>query len=171
MVARYRRAMRLRPVSSLKHVVDARMAVAKSVTIPVDVIVADENPTIASTNQVKIASTVHGIYLRVEASATENVGGAIPSFYLVVFKNPGGNLSNPNPTNIGGTNEKKFIIHQEMVMLENSEGGNARTVFNGVIKIPPRLKRFGIDDKLSILVRSFAVDTVACVQCIYKEFN
>ncbi len=172
MVARYRsRRMGLRPVQSLKHIVDSRSTLVEDVTLPIDIVIADESPTISSTNQVMVMSTVHGVYLRVEAASTQFTQGAIPSFYMVVFKNPGGNLTNPDPTTTGGLDTKKFIIHQEMVMLNNVSGGNARTVFNGVIRIPPRLKRFGINDKLTVIVRSFGIDSVVCIQAIYKEFR
>ncbi len=85
MVARYRRTMALRPIRGIKHIVDSRQTLAAATTLSVDVIVADESPTVASTNQVMIGSRVNGIYLRVEANVITASAGAIPSCYMHVI--------------------------------------------------------------------------------------
>ncbi len=163
--------MRLRPVHRIKHVVDAQGSVdhLQSVT---DVINTVDAPVLATTNQVETASTVHGIYLRLEALHSAGVG--LPNFYMIVMKNPGANISVPQANAVGGTDEKRFVIHQEMVMLSGDAGnGLPRTIFNGVIKIPKGYKRFGPKDKLQVAVRAGTTDMDFdfCLQCHYKEFR
>ncbi len=114
-------------------------------------------------------STVNGIYLKVEVSASS--AGALANAYMMVYKNPGNDLTFPNPNIVGTSDKKKFVIHQEMVMLEQTTGGNPRTLFNGVIAIPRGYRRNGPNDRLELDVFSPGVDMNVCVQCHYKEFR
>jgi len=56
-------------------------------------------------------------------------------------------------------------------MIDNKLGGNPRILFNGVIKIPKGLKRFGPGDLLQIVLLAPALDIVFCEQMIFKEFR
>ncbi len=170
-MARFRRTMRLRPVKSLKHIIDAEGGQTGSQSV-VDLIQTVDAPVITNTNEVEVASTVHAIYLRVEALHASGAGR--PNFYIALLKNPGNNLIKPEANAIGGTDEKRFIIHQEMVMLSGDAGnGLPRTIFNGVISIPRGYKRNGIKDRLQLLLRGgdLTMNYDFCVQCIYKEFR
>ncbi len=172
---RSRQATRLRPVKSLKHIIDSRTAVIDGLvtTVPLAETVAVAN--LASTTEVEDGSNVSSIYLKVEALTTA-IWSLQPAVYLAVFKNPGNNLSTPNPNNMGPSDVKRFVIHQEMVMLAQNPADGAqfpRTVFNGVIKIPRGYRRFGYADKLLCLLQGPGGTGTSqmCVQCIYKEFR
>ncbi len=96
---------------------------------------------------------------------------------MAVIKNPGNEHPNINPSTVGDSDLRKFVIHQEMTMVAETTASTqqiGRTMFQGVIKIPSRYRRFGINDRLTI---TFALDDAettgianVCVQCIYKEF-
>ncbi len=133
-------------------------------------ITADDTPTLAETSSVQTGSTVNGIYLRVEVVNT-GVTGVLSNAYLMVFKNPGGNLTFPNPNVVGASDNKKYVIHQEMVMLQMVDNSNPRTLFNGVIAIPKHLRRFAPNDLLITRVFSPGVELNICIQCHYKEFR
>ncbi len=166
-----RRMLRLRPVMSQKHVVDAEGSQVTTQST-VDLVEVVDNPTVAATNEVPVGSTVNSIYLRVEA--LHAAGAGRPNFYIYVMKNPGANLSLPQANSVGGSDEKRFIIHQEMVMLSGDAGnGLPRTIFAGVIRIPRGYKRFGIKDKLQLALRggTSSMTYDFCVQCIYKNFK
>ncbi len=90
---------------------------------------------------------------------------------MAIAKNPGGNLAMPNPNAVGVSDNKKYIIHQEMVMLEQSVNGNPRTLFNGVIAIPRGYRRNGPNDQLQFLIIAPGVNINYCFQCHYKEFR
>ncbi len=132
---------------------------------------------IASFDQVHFGSKVNGIFLRVEVIHVGGVWNTVPRIYMAVQKNPGNEHPSANPSSIGDSDLRKFIIHQEMTMVTATTTPQStfpRTMFVGVIKIPPRLSRFGVNDRLEI---NFALDTGettaivnACVQCIYKEY-
>lgn len=173
-MARFNRS--IRPVQSLKHVVDTATSAVLAIQSVVPVIQAVQNPTLANTTQINQGSTVNAIYLRVEVLSTGTYAG-VPRIYMAVFKDPGGNLAPPNANAVGGSDNKKHIIHQEMIMID--DGSNVsqfpRTLFQGVILIPKRLRRFGYNDELQVLLQNGVGETSgianACVQCIFKEFH
>ncbi len=169
-MARYRMSA-VRPIQRIKHVVDASGTVTAGVTLATTLIVEDVSPVLANTAEVLTGSKVNGIYLKVEVSPNETDAGAIPNVYMAVYKSPTGLGGNIDPTNVGLNSQKKQVIHQEMVMLNNLAGGNPRVLFNGVIVIPKGMRRFGPSDNLEITLRSTAVNFAFCLQAHYKEFR
>lgn len=169
---------RLHPVRAYKHIIDASGAVTGGTPATIDIIDTVADPTDTS-NQCATASTVHAIYLRVEV--VQIIGAAaIDKVYMIVYKNPGANVTAPDVDSVGSSDKKRWVIHQEMTMT-GQPGGNpgssniARTLFKGVINIPRGYKRNGFDDKLQVVighdVGATAQKTNWCLQSIYKEFR
>ncbi len=171
MMARYRMNMAIRPVQRIKHVIDTSATVTAATQLNTILILAKDAPVLANTTQVVTGSKINGIYLKVEVASNETDAGAIPNVYMTVWKNPGGNLAAPTVNAVGADDNKRFVIHQEMVMLNNLAGGNPRILFNGVIAIPKGYRRFGPNDELKVSVMSTAVNIALCIQCHYKEFR
>ncbi len=169
MVFRNRSRNQLRPVHRIKHVVDSQFAAALGVAVNLTLVNSKDAPILSAVSEVETGSTVNGIYLKVEVYATS--AGALANAYMLVMKNPGGNLSIPPANAVGSDDNKKYVIHQEMVMLEKSVDGNPRTLFNGVIVIPRGYRRMAINDLLQLRVFSPGVNLDVCVQCHYKEFR
>ncbi len=165
--------MALRPINRIKHVVDSSQTIPTGTSFPIVLVSASDTPDLASTTEVLTGSTVNGIYLKVEVSSDEQTpGGVIPNVYMIVYKNPGDNISTIVPNTVGSSDNKRFVIHQEMIMLENTGiGGNPRVVFNGVIKIPKGYRRFAPNDKLYVVMLAPQVDINQCLQAHYKEFR
>ncbi len=163
----------LRPVHRIKHVVDAQGTVDDTPNVIVDLINTVDAPVLAQTNQVETGSKVNGIYLKVEA--LHSAGAGLPNFYMVIFKNPGNNLAAAiNPKLVGSDDNKRFVIHQEMIMGSGDAGnGLPRVVFNGVIKIPRGYIRNGPNDRLQLIMVTGQSPIVFdfCIQCHYKEFR
>jgi len=172
-MARFRRQLALRPINRIKHVVDTSGTLSLGTELPTKIIEAVDAPVLASVRQVVTGSKVHAVYLKIEVASDDDiVGGAIPNVYLTVAKNPGGNLTLPAPNAVGSSDNKRFVIHQEMIMIQNvGRGGNARILFNGVIKIPKGYQRFGPNDTLVANVLCPQLDIATCLQCHYKEFR
>ncbi len=162
--------MSLRPINRIKHVVDSQFATVAATVVDTNLALATDTPTLAATSSVETGCSVNGIYLNCEAVSTAEAG-VLPNIYLMVFKNPGGNLSFPAPNVVGSDDNKKYVIHQEMLMLQKQTGSNPRTLFNGVIAIPRGYRRNGPGDKLLAVILSPGVDLDACLQCHYKEFR
>ncbi len=169
-VARYNRGMNLRPVNRIKHVVDVEGAGSDTQSV-VDLITTVDAPVIASTNAVETGSKVSSIYLKVEANRTSGTGRS--NMYLAIGKNPGALVVLPAADAVGASQMKKFIIHQEMIMLGDFTENMPRILFNGVIKIPKGYQRNGPLDKLQalIIMGGNSVTSDFCLQCHYKEFR
>ncbi len=161
--------MQYRPINSVKHVVDQQNVTVVNTTASLNVIDTVDNPVLGNNSNVATASVVKAIYLVVEAYATS--GGALSNFYLTVQKLPGNNIAVITPNVVGVSDDKKWVIHQEMKMLQQVANGNPRTIFQGVIRIPKRYQRMGYDDALSVNVLTPGITANYCIQCIYKEFR
>ncbi len=169
--------LRLRPVNSLKHIVETNGAVSGAAASLTDVINTVDNPASSVSNAVHVGSTVHAIYLRVEVVGATSAGG-VDNIYMGVFKNPANDLTPPVLDTVGLTDKRKFFIHQEMIMLTprnlSTEPGFPRTMFKGVIAIPKGYKRNGIDDRLQVVLQHRTGESTQvtnfCIECIYKEF-
>ncbi len=166
---RFNRGNNLRPVNRIKHVVDSQFATAVATVVDTVLIGTTDTPTLAAVSSVETGSKVNGIYLKVEAYPTSSA--ALANGYLMVFKNPGGNLTLPAPNVVGSDDNKKYVIHQEMVMFQKQTDGNPRTIFNGVIAIPKGYRRNGPNDTLTARVFTPGITADWCMQCHYKEFR
>ncbi len=169
MVFRRRSGNSIRPVNRIKHVFDQQFAAAAGATTTSNIIVTVDNPVLANVSEVETGAVINGIYLKVEVTATSSA--ALANVYLLVGKNPGGNLTLPVPNVVGASDNKKYVIHQEMVMMQKQDGSNPRTLFNGVIVIPKGYRRFGPNDLLSTRILAPGVTIDECIQCHFKEFR
>ncbi len=168
------RGMSLRPIHRIKHVIDAEGTVDDTPNVIVDLIDTVDAPVLASVTQNETGSTVNGVYLHLEALHASGTGR--PNMYMLILKNPGANIATTaiDPTQTGGNDNKRFIIHQEMIMGSGDAGnGLPRVVFNGVIKIPKVYKRNAPNDKLQMWLVTGNTGVVFdwCMQCHYKEFR
>ncbi len=162
--------MGLRPVHRIKHVVDSQGATALDTVATLIAIKTVDAPVLANTNEVETGAKVNGIYLKVEVS-NQGSTGVLANAYMIVMKNPGGNLSISNPNAIGSDDNKRYVIHQEMVMFQHIHDSNPRTLFNGVVVIPRGYRRMGPNDTLIVQVYSPGVAIDFCIQAHYKEFR
>ncbi len=165
--------MALRPINRIKHVFDSSATVAAAAQGEFPIALATDTPVLANTNNVETGAKINGFYIRLEAASNEAIDlGAIPNFYMYVWKNPGGNTTAPVPNAVGSNDAKRLVIHQEMTMLENKgQGSNARTIFNGVVVVPKGMRRMAPNDEWHVEFLCPALNTVVCVQCHYKEFR
>ncbi len=170
MVFRSRRGLALRPVNRIKHVFDEQGGIALGTNKLVTLITASDTPDLANTIEVQTGATVNGIFLSLEV-VNDGATGVLPNAYMIVLKNPGGNLPAVAPNTVGSNDNKRFVIHQEMIMLQAIENSNPRTLFKGVIVLPRGYRRFGPNDTLQLRILSPGIALVYCVQCHYKEFR
>ncbi len=175
-MARMFRRQGLAPINRVKHVVDTNGAISMGAQSITDVIKAIDNPANSVSNECATASKVYSIYLRVEVIGKDSAGG-VDNIYLYVYKNPANDLANPPVDSIGTNDKRKFVIHQEMMMLDfkGTTSGFPRTMFKGVIKIPKAYQRNGINDRLQVVIGHRPAETTQltefCLQCIYQEFR
>ncbi len=175
-----RRQSTLRPVNSLKHIVDASGVVSAGTKVTVDLSLAQEIKTAAQSNRVHAGAKISSLFLSVELSGSNAYGG-VARVYMAIAKNPGNNLTLPNLDSIGVSDNRKFFIHQEMIMLTRQATSGAggdwrfpRTIFHGVIRIPRQYQRQGLNDTIQMFLQNANAEATGsadwCVQCIYKEY-
>ncbi len=140
------RSNSIRPVHRVKHVVDQQGATVLGTPATFNLIESVDAPVLAEEEEVETGSTVNGIFLKVEANATTSA--ALSNCYMIIMKNPGGNLTFVNGNVVGSSDNKKYVIHQEMIMFQQVTNSNPRTLFAGVIVIPRGYRRFAINDLL-----------------------
>ncbi len=163
------RGLGLRPVNRIKHVIDIQFATTAGTEVDHPVITASDTPDLANVDEVQTGATVHAVYAKVEANLLTT--SALPNFYFIVYKNPGGNIVGPTPNAVGASDNKRFVIHQEMVMMQEQAKSNPRTIFNGVISIPRGYRRFGPNDTLNFRFLAPGFAPQVCFQVHYKEFR
>ncbi len=162
---RYRRTSRLQPVNSRKEIIDSTLlGVSGGTTSDVTLVAAVEDYT-GVVGTVEVGSTVSAIYLFAQIipeSSSVNVD-------FLVYKNAANMLDSPTVGATGTLANRRFIFHEEKGIPGTLTAGAGPLTFRGVIRIPPRFRRFGEDDTLRIrLVGAQMYD--ACVKCIYKRF-
>jgi len=167
---RFNRGNRLRPVNRIKHVRDSQFAVGLGVVRTEVIALATDTPTLAVTNSVETGSTINGFFISLEVVNTGTTG-VLANAYMMVVKNVGGNLTFPNPNVVGADDNKRYVIHQEMVMLQMIDNSNPRTLFKGVVAIPRGYRRMGPNDSFEIHVFSPGIEVTGCLQVHYKEFR
>ncbi len=153
--------------------VDAAATPAAAATLSQLVIRAVDAPVLGTTTDVITGSKVYGVYIKAICASNDPIDiGVIPRVYLMIWKNPGDNLTAPTITSVGSSDNKRFVLHQEMTMIENKgQGSNPKTLFDGVVKIPKGFNRFGPNDALRIVVQSVGLDIAFCFQAHFKEFR
>ncbi len=165
----------MHPIQRIKHVVDIQQALPINVSLNVPIIISKDLPVLANQEECQTGSTVHGLFATVEVVASETSTSATPNLYIYFAKSPANILTSsmPNGNNVGASDLKKYVIHQEMIMLNPVDGGNPRNVFKGVIKIPKGYKRNGPNDRflMFMFIPSTGVAVNICAQFHYKEFR
>ncbi len=164
--------MSLRPINSIKHIVDIQGALtvgAKSNNVLVSSV---ESPTNAAAADVQQGGRVSSLFLNVQVNATSEA--ALGNAYFIIYKNPGNNIAPgeiPNANATGTSDFKKQIFHTEMAMLSDAASDIPIVLFKGVLKIPPRFQRMGIKDQILVQLFSPGVTAEYCIECIYKEYR
>ena len=175
MPGRFNRSMALRPIVTIKHVIDSNGAIVAATKSVTDLVETKDTPS-SFTNEVETGARVRAVYLRVEVIGKDSAGG-VDNVYMYVIKNPGNRLVLPNADQIGASDVKKYVIHQEMMMLDfkGTTSGFPRTLFKGVILVPRGYQRCGTEDRLSVVIQHRQGEatqlTEFCLQAIYKEIR
>ncbi len=161
----------MNPINRTKHVVDSQFGTTLGTVVNTVLVQSVDATALADTDGCLVGATVNGIYLNVEVVSTSETG-VLQNAYLMVAKNPGGNLTFPVPNAVGADDNKRYVIHQEMIMLDSEATTHIpRTIFKGVIVIPKHLRRVGPADNIFVAVLTPGGTANWCLQAHYKEFR
>ncbi len=173
--------MGLRPINSVKHIVElSGSVVASTNTVVLDLVSGVDTYTLADTNGVPAGSKVHSIYF---SSFFIAEGGEIANeiplvdWYIIVDK---GNMMAttfsatrlPTPGSTGDHIMKSKILHTEKGLAGGGDVSLAGVpmIFKGVIRIPRGMQRVANNDRIKICART-NFNTKFCVQAIYKHYT
>jgi len=164
-------APRMRPViNSIKNETSSIDALVASTNTTRSLVIADDTHDTAVASSVINGCIIKAVWIEfwyygLSAGNTND----IIDIYLI--KNPGNNLTLPNPGTTGQSNEKKFIFHEWRGLGGNkSLGGVPYNQKGRWFKIPKRYQRFGTDDRLQLVARSPTTGNF-CLKSIYKWYT
>ncbi len=163
------RVSRFTGKQSYKNIVDTNGSLAAgAVSVNTVVQSVDLGALNQKLNQVPTGSRLSAIWysLYVFSDATSVQDSLVDVFWV---KNEGGAFQTadlPNPGQTGASPLKRFIIHEEKGLAGNRTTGTPMVV-KGVLKIPYKLGRFGIDDTLECRILA-PVNGLFCLKHIYR---
>ena len=160
-----RLGLRLRPVQTRKEIVDSTSLGVSGGTTSTVTLVNTVNDYTGTVADVKTGSVIKGLYLFVQLvneSSSVNV-----DWYIA--KIPANMSGFPVPGATGGDAQRRWILHEEKGIPGSTTQGQGPLTFRGFIRIPPKLRRMGEDDKIQLLLRSSQIHDF-CIKAIYKVF-
>ncbi len=155
----------LRPVHSEKQEISwSNLAQNASTTQTVPIIAVAENPT--ATGQINIGSTVRSVFFEFNIAAEQITEAKV--LHWIIEKVPG--LGTGSDPVVYDAVNKKQILKRGMEMLPKDVSTVFKRVF--VLRIPPRLRRFGDGDTLNYKYKSSSTTTINnCGIAIFKEIR
>lgn len=127
-------------------------------------------PALADTNGVVVGGVVNTVYVEVWLYGNAVAGVNSPvTWYLC--KNPGNNLTMPDPALAGADDNKRWIFAMGKGLLGNSGNGQPGYLIRGWFSLPKRMRRMGFDDSIQMLIKNdTANDINVCQLFIYKWY-
>ncbi len=157
-------------VNSIKNEVNFVRGIVAATNNEDTIAKAVDNPTTAVSTEVKRGCLIKAIWIEfwyygLSAGDTND----IVDIYLV--KNPGTNLTLPNPGTVGTSNEKRFVIREwKSLGGLKSLGGTPYHQMGRWFRIPKRMQRMGTDDRWLLVTRSPTTGNL-CEKFIYKWYT
>jgi len=160
-----------RPViNSIKNYVISNVGLTSTPTLMV-LAKAVNTPLSTNSSDVSNGCLIKAVYVTIDVCGLGGTGVLnVADFYLI--KNPGDNLTEPNPIAQGTSNEKKFIFRTWRAMIMRNQDGNVPYHWEGWIRIPKRYHRMGTDDTLILVIQCLAGLTGhATASFLYKWYR
>ncbi len=175
-----RRGNALRPIDSVKHIVETSSVIAATTnTVALNLLAGVDTYTLADSNGVPTGAKVNGMFLSIFIiSEGGELASEVPLADWYIIKSPGNVFSGfstsqlPTPGATGIHINKRHIIHTEKGLTGGGDVSLAGVpmVFKGVIAIPRHMRRIGQDDSFKLCLRTnFA--SKFCIQAIYKHYK
>ncbi len=176
-----RRGNALRPIDSVKHIVETSGIIAAGVnTVGLTIIDGVDTYSLADADGCPTGSKVNGFFLSIFIiSEGGEIANEVPLADWYLIKSPGAvyaatfNAANlPTPGTTGVHKNKRQIFHTEKGLTGGGDVSLAGIpmVFKGVIAIPRHMRRIGEDDQFLFCIRTnFAAKF--CIQAIYKHYK
>ncbi len=161
------RGLGLRPVKSEKEEITwTNLSQDASTQVNIDIIAATNSPTTAG--QIEIGDTVKSVYFEFHFSAETTTAAKV--VHWTIQKLPAGVAAMQNVPSVYDSVVKRFILKRGMEMLVRDQATVFKRTF--VVRIPPRIRRFGDGDRLVFSYIATSANTQnACGIAIYRHFG
>ncbi len=159
-------------INSVKNIVESVDGVLAVTNLTKIIAVAVDNPDPSASlgNEVNQGSIIKALHIEFWYYGN-TAGDTNDIVQIYLMKDPGANLSPPNPGTVGQSNERKFVIKTWRGLAGvKSLGGTPYVQRGHWIKIPKRYQRMGIDDRWLIVVRSATIGNF-CLKTVYKHYT
>ncbi len=160
------RGANLRPINSVKNIVDGTFLGVTAATNTDVVLAATVNDYTGGVADVPIGAKISSVFLFVQMISSD---ASVVNMDWFIIRKPTG-VALPTPGATGGNAARKFILHEEKGIPGNALDGAYPLTFKGVIKIPRGRQRMGEGDQLLVRLRGASAYN-ACVKCIYKFYQ
>ncbi len=159
------RGLALRPVKSEKEEIKwSNLSQNASTTQNITIVKAVDNPSTAG--QVEIGDTVKSVFFEFNIAAEAITTAKVLDW--IIEKKPG--LATGSDPSIVDAVNKKQILKRGMEMLPKDVSTVFKRVF--VLRIPPRLRRFGDQDELNYRYKASSAELVNnCGIAIFRHFG
>ncbi len=161
--------MSLNVVNSIKNI---HLANGSTGTTQQAIVFAKAVNTPLSTNSSDVSNgcMIKAVYCTVDVCGLAATG-VLQFTDMYIIKNPGANLTVPDPDSVGTSNEKKFVIKQWRAMTMRNQDGNVPYHWEGWLKLPRRYWRMGTDDLWTIVFQTNTAAGHFSCSFIYKWFR
>ncbi len=151
--------------SSYKNIVDTEGSLAAGITSTTVIATAVEMGAVdQELNEVvvggRLSAIYYSVYIYSDALESED-----PRIELYWWKNEGGTPA-PSAGNTGNSQFKDHILHEEKGLAGNRTTGMPMIV-KGVLRIPPKMARFGLSDTLELKIKCIK-NGIFCAKHIYR---
>ncbi len=168
---RGRRQM-MSPINSIKINPVSLAAVSTSANSISAIAIATDAGLTAGQADVDKGSKIFRVWIELSYTLTATtVDGTSTVMDAYMWKNPGNNLTAPNPGTQGTSNEKKFIFKTWRGLCGARSQGVAPYTWKGWVRIPKVYQRMGVDDRLEIISRATGIAGVICIGAVLKYYK
>ncbi len=168
----FRRMAGLRPVNSIKHVLDIEGGLAAATDSTSTFVNAVNTPSVPfKPGDVMFGSYVRSFYLSIFIIGATGapIDGSI-NWYIAKQRSGQGAADFPTPSATGTSEVRNQIIHEEKGL--SGSGDGTPMVFKGVIKIPRSMQRIREGDAMFLRLRiNGTIQATFCIKIIYKSYQ
>ncbi len=158
------------PINSVKHIVQETIT---SITVGTVgnflVATAIASPGATTSTDVAVGTVIKAVYLELWLiSDTSSVSTATTAFMKLTAGT--GLATNADMADLHNYSSKMNIFENHQGIISGN-AGNPQPFYRGWVKIPKGKQRLGINEKLSLAIRSITGTTDFCGLAVYKAYN
>ncbi len=161
-------------IKSVKHYVQhSNSAIASGAAINLTIIKAVVNTALpVAVSDVLEGSIIKAVYIETWIKGT-GASDADTQFNMAIYKNPGGsnNMVYSDTLNMMAYDNKKNILFATQGVIGGVGGGQSMSPLRQWIKIPKGKQRFGVGDKLQVIISTTGEGMQHCGLNVYKEYQ